>query len=99
MRKTFDYQCAACGETEIHLVEEEDRNNNQSCLACGGPSIRMWTSNFSTEKVSSTMPAAAAKGRFDHLRRRQELKKCKSDARVSGDRQSEKQIDAEIKKL
>lgn len=94
--KTYDYQCADCDKVEIHLVEWEDRNNPQECTECGGPGSRLWSATFSTEKLSKSIPAEAAKGRFDYMRRRQELKKEKSASRISGDRKAEKEIDKEM---
>jgi hypothetical protein len=45
------------------------------------------------------MPAVTSKGRFSNLRNKQELVKEKSKARENGDRDSEKRISKEIKKL
>ena len=99
LKKTFDYQCAECEVVSIHLVEWEYREQSQACPECGGPSCRLWTSNFSTEKLSKSIPAEAAKGRFDHHRRKQALKKEKAESRRTGDRESEKKINTEIKKV
>ncbi len=96
--KTFDYQCGECEEVAIHLVVWEDRDNNQACPECGGASVRLWSSTFSTEKCSKSIPGEAARGRFDHLRRKQSLAKEKAACRISGDRVSEKKIDKEIRK-
>ena len=94
--KTFDFQCDDCGEVEIILVEWKARDAPPKCI-CGGKRTRLWTSTFSTEKISKSLPAEVAKGRFDGLRRKQELKKEKAKTRQSGDRVSEKKIEAEIK--
>ena len=96
--KTFDYSCDDCGEVEIILVAWEARDDPPNC-SCGGKRTRLWTATFSTEKISKSLPAEAAKGRFDGLRRKQELKKEKAATRVSGDRVSEKKIDAELKNV
>lgn len=95
--KLYNYMCEDCGEPREVSVEFEQRDEPQECPVCGKQDCpRTWagvTMNVSTSKLSQTMPEAAAKGRFDDLRRKQTLRKEKSKARQSGDRQAEKEID------
>lgn len=95
--KTFDYECEDCKDVQILLVVWENRDSPPNC-ECGGTRTRLWSSNFSTEKLSQSIPEEAAKGRFDHLRRKQMLAKEKAATRANGDRESEKKIDVEIRK-
>ena len=97
----YMYKCESCDELFDALVQYEVRDETQDCIECGADAPRTWEQCFpqvSTEKTSQSIPAAAARGRFDGLRRRQELKKEKAAARVSGDRTTEKKIDKEMKK-
>ena len=58
--KTFDYQCDDCEEIEILLVAWEARDDPPPCN-CGGKRTRQWSANFSTEKLSQSLPAEVAK--------------------------------------
>jgi hypothetical protein len=53
----------------------------------------------STEKLSATIPAAAAKGRFAKLRQQQMINKEIGAARERRDFESEKKLKVEKKKL
>jgi hypothetical protein len=69
--------CDKCQERYGLLVEREKRNEPQHCDKCGGGMARrVWSvPNVSTTKTSESIPSDVAKGRFDHLRTKQEMRK------------------------
>ena len=94
------YKCSECDELFDALVSYEIRDEVQDCVACGADAPRTWEQCFpqvSTEKTSVSIPAAASRGRFDHLRRKQAMKKEIANARQSGDRETERKAKAELK--
>lgn len=101
--RVYPYWCPECDEPNDIVVEYELRDELQECPTCGCPdSERTWATmkvSVSTEKLSQSIPDVVAKGRFDKHRVQQELKKAKAHARETGDRETEKKIDAERKKL
>jgi putative FmdB family regulatory protein len=97
----YNYKCSDCGIFDS-IVSYSSRETPQECPACGLDSPRTWegvTINVSTEKLSQTMPEAVAKGRFNKLREQQAMNKEIAYARESGDRESEKKLKREKKKL
>lgn len=98
--KVYVYKCPDCGHQFEALVDYDSREHT-ACIQCGSVANRTWsgwTMNVSTRN-SASMPAATASGRFDSLKEKQKLIKEKSEARVSGDRETEKKISKEMKKL
>ncbi len=93
--------CSSCGHSAGELLDRDKRNDTYECPDCHEMEYRRTWSvpQVRTEKTSKTIPEVVAKGRFDDLRRKQELKKEKAGARASGDAVSEKKINKEIKKL
>ena len=98
--RSYVYECKDCGFRFTAIVNYDDRET-QPCEECGSAAERTWsgwTMNVSTRN-SASMPAVTSKGRFSNLRNKQELVKEKSKARENGDRDSEKRLSKEIKKL
>ena len=98
--ESLDLKCQ-CGHTFEDLVKRSERDEAHLCPECGKESAYrcMSVPNVSTDKLSTAIPDVVARGRFNHIREEQALKKMKSDARVSRDRATEKKLDAEIKKV
>jgi len=93
--------CADCEYSWNDLIERSTRDDMHQCPEC-----QLWAAkrtfsvpNVSTTKLSQSIPEAAARGRFDHFREEQTLKKAKAAARVSGDRVTERKVEAEMKKV
>lgn len=91
--------CGACEHTYFDTLERDKRDETYACPECGEVEAkRTWSvPHVSTEKLSETIPDTVAKGRFAHHALKMQLKKAKSKARSSGDRESEKKINKEIK--
>lgn len=100
--RSYNYKCHDCDEVFVKTVEYHTREDEQECPICGNLQCpRTWEGfsvAVSTSKTSSSIPDAAARGRFDGIRRNQELAKAKAHARATGDRQTEKEINHEIKR-
>ena len=94
-------RCAVCKHTYSDLLDRDKRDDVYSCPECGQEEARRTWSvpNVSTEKLSKSIPDSVAKGRFDGLRAKQELRKEKANARSNGDRVSEDKISKELRKL
>jgi len=95
------FLCAECDHTWTDLIDRKDRDEFQYCKECGWFAAKRTFSvpNVSTSKTSQSIPEVASRGRFDHFREQQTLKKAKSEARRTGDRDTEKKVDAELKKV
>lgn len=95
------FLCAECDHTWTDLVERSIRDDMFLCPECQWYAAKRTFSipNVSTPKTSVSIPEAASRGRFDAIRERQVLKKAKAAARSSGDRVTEKKVDAEMKKV
>jgi len=103
VKRVYVYKCEDCDDTFDVLVEFEQRDEPQDCTICGKQDCERtwhgWTPNVSTTKLSQSIPDAVGKGRFDTLRRKQELRKEKAASRENRDRVTERKIDKEMKKL
>ena len=98
MPPNYGYECADCDEVFEKNVPYSERESPQIC-ECGGLGGYTWKDmriTVSTEKLSKSIPAAAAKGRFGELREKQKLKKVIASARETGDRQVEKAAKKEL---
>lgn len=98
--KNYVYYCNSCDDRFEKVVDYEGRESTD-CPECGATCQRTWSGwspNMSTRN-SASMPDNVGKGRFDSLRTKQQLVKEKADARVRGDRATEKLIDREVKKI
>lgn len=95
------FLCAECEHTWTDLIDRKYRDEFQKCPDCGWFAAKRTFSvpNVSTSKTSQSIPEVASRGRFDQFREEQVLKKAKSAARVSGDRVTERKVDAEMKKV
>lgn len=95
------FLCAECDHTWCDTVDRSERDEFQKCPECQYWAAKRTFSvpNVSTAKLSKSIPEAASRGRFDQFREEQTLKKAKSAARISGDRTTEKKVDAEMKKV
>ena len=91
-------RCADCNHEFEELLERDKRDDTYPCPECGKlEAKRTWgVPHVSTAKTSASMPDAVGKGRFDGIRTAQALRRAKQEARVSGDRESEKKIATEI---
>lgn len=98
--ESLDFKCH-CGHYFSEITKRSKRDEAHLCPECETVSAYRCLSipNVSTEKLSTAIPDVVAKGRFDHIREEQTLKKIKSDARVAGDRATEKKVSREIKKV
>lgn len=99
--RSYNYKCTDCDDVFVETVEFELRDLPQECPVCAKQECpRTWEGYavaVSTAKTSQTIPDVVAKGRFDNIRKQQELRKAKGDARWRRDRETEKMIDKEIK--
>lgn len=91
-----DFACAACQEafTDLVLRADDAAGVPTPCIKCGAPC-----------QPAITAPALMlharpdGSGTLDPLRRTMQLKKERAEARKNGDRESEKKINKEMKKL
>ncbi len=99
--------CDTCDERYGILIESETRNDTRPCDVCPkGTASRAWSvPHVSTEKLSHTIPDAAARGRFDGARVTNGLKRDLAAAKkkTAGDPSAKnyeevKRTRAEIKK-
>jgi hypothetical protein len=74
---SIEVRCDKCSEVYGVLVDREKRNESQPCERCdGGTATRVWSvPNVSVSKLSASIPDKTAAGRFDVLRRGQEINK------------------------
>jgi transcription elongation factor Elf1 len=92
---TIDILCPHCGADSIITVDRETRNELQTCPACD---------SYGAVRIPS-LPNVTRKSyvdgtkRFDSIRETHKLRMNKLSAKDSGDRESMKKIDNEIKKV
>jgi hypothetical protein len=88
-----------CGQISDDILDRALRDEFHVCKHCGEKQAKRTFSvpNVSTSKTSQSIPDVAAKGRFDHIRRSQMLKKERAKARARGDWTTEKKVIKEQK--
>ena len=91
---SIDVMCDTCDHRETVVVDREVRNEDRFCSqGCGGIAARAWGGfqlAVSTEKLSESIPDNVAKGRFNHLKDHQEMKRELSKAKQQVARDSER---------
>ena len=95
----WDYKCEECNEIHTHLMKRGEESDYVYCDSenCNGQCYRMYGGHPNT-RISASIPDGVTT-RLDKIKLRNSLRRERDAARQRGDRQTEKKISNELRKV